>query len=133
MIHSCTVIYGHCLTLKELFEKITGISVDAKSMNDLQKWYDEWCDQDLQRTGFVTGQFSDQQCDDAGIPRASVALGYKVADLPRFTPVFLHNLFSDPNPKPKFEACVGKITNSRILEIIQFVEPQMMLVVDEDQ
>jgi hypothetical protein len=149
MIHTYTVIYGHCISLSGLYTNITGktlieLKQEAELTHahdihpytfdqeqELQDWYLIWCDRDLKGSGFETRQFSDAQCEDTGIPNHSIALGYKVASLDRFCPIFLRDCFSYPDPKAKYRDLVEKITDKRILDIIQFVQPQLLLVVDE--
>lgn len=108
MIHSYTVVFGHCIS-------------------DLDKNYEYW-----QENGLSVVPFSDEQCEESGIPQGSVALGYKVAYLKnRFCPIFLQSLFPSPDPKPAYEACLKKVTDKYILAKIQFAAPQLLLCVDE--
>lgn len=146
MIHSWTVFYGHCISLRTLYTTVTGNTLEQLKQekqkeeddyifiesDELQEWYRNWSSSnELKSCGFSIDQFSYQQCQDAGIPVQSVALGYKVKSLDHFSPVFLTNLFSDSNLYEKHQECVQKINNIGILELILYTEPQLLLVVDE--
>jgi hypothetical protein len=105
MIHSYTVIFGHCIS-------------------DLDERYKYW-----QENGLTVVPFSDEQCEESGIPQGSVALGYKVTySKDRFCPIFLQSLFA---PKPAYDACLAKVTDKYILAKIQNAVPQLLLCVDE--